>query len=74
MQVLLNAYVEGLDDFSKNRMIQKTVLVSAQENSDKCMEKLLELGISTNFELDGQSPRSVAEKHGSSKILEILGS
>lgn len=72
MQILLNAYTEGLDDFPKKRMIQKAVLVSAQEDADKCLEKLIELGIETDFELDGKSPVSIAKENGSTKALKIL--
>tara|TARA_R100001591_G_scaffold77549_1_gene85011 strand:- start:9681 stop:11651 length:1971 start_codon:yes stop_codon:yes gene_type:complete len=71
-QILLNAYVQSLSDAQRTNFIQKALLVIARENSEKCLSRLLELGINTDFTLEGESPKSVAEKFGSKKIIDLL--
>lgn len=71
-QIILNAYVQDISEEQKTNFIQKAILVIARENSSKCLSRLLELGVSTDFTLDSETPRDIAEKNQSNEVLELL--
>ncbi len=72
VQILLNAYVENLSGNQRTEFIQKAILVIARENSSKSLSRLIELGLDTDFTLNGESPISVANENMSNDVLEIL--
>ena len=63
VQVILNEQAEGLEPTELETSLQNSVMLAAASNSIKTFERLSELGISLNFELNGRSPIDIASEY-----------
>lgn len=72
VQRILNQYVEGVSDTKRKEITQTAMLACAEYDSPKTLQKLIELGLSTNFNSNGKTLKSVAKENNSSRVLSIL--
>ena len=72
VQRILNQYVEGVSDNKRKEITQTAMLACAEYDSPKTLQKLIELGLSTNFNSNGKTLKSVAEENNSGRVMTIL--
>ncbi|MEO9474885.1 MAG: hypothetical protein ABJG41_05110 [Cyclobacteriaceae bacterium] len=72
MQLVLNKYIDGLSQSEINSKLQKTIMLCAINNSPNCLERFIELGVPTDFELKGYTPIDVANKAQSGEAFNFL--
>lgn len=72
MQLVLNRKVDGLTQPQIDQMLQKVIMLCAAHNSYECVQRFKDLGVNTDFKLDGESPLQVAEKTMSPDAYRIL--
>ncbi|MFY0626265.1 MAG: hypothetical protein JXR07_08225 [Reichenbachiella sp.] len=72
VQIVLNKYVEDQNKEEKQLTIRRAVMLCAVNNSEASLKKLTQLGISTDFNLEGNTPIDVAENAESMDALLVL--
>ena len=72
VQLILNYYMDGM---GQEQMIQKArnvIMISATQDSPNTLRRFTELGVSTDFKLNGHSPISIAAKTAAPNALAYL--
>lgn len=72
VQLILNKYVENKPQTEVQSKLQKTIMVCTVNNSTKCLQRFIDLGVSTDFVMKKYTPIDVAEKVGAEDALILL--
>ncbi|MBE7443630.1 MAG: hypothetical protein HS119_14380 [Flavobacteriales bacterium] len=72
VQLILNHYVDGLEQDELTNRIQKVILICTASNSTATLERFIELGVSIDFVLNNYSPIDVAAQYGNLKAFALL--
>ena len=72
VQLILNHYVEGLNQVQITTKVQKVIMLAAAQNSTQTIKRLTELGVDIEFETNNTSPISIATVIGAVEALEYM--
>ncbi|WP_338376168.1 hypothetical protein [uncultured Flavobacterium sp.] len=71
-QLILNTYLKDKNQNEKNALLKKTIMLCTVNNSDDCLNRIVSLGVSTDFTLNKKTPIDLAVLSKSEKAFQIL--